>query len=363
MKPRDANVQQADRTPSGRLGVLDAFRAVAILAVVAFHYLRCWAPPGNAHNLYGYHQTYSHWLSLGNLGVQFFFMISGFVILMTLESCRTLPEFWFRRFARLYPAYIVVLLSSYVLSNSLGPAEISSTPADLLGGIGLVLPNLFGGTFVDLAFWSLLVEAQFYALVGVLFTLGRQRFVPAWIVLVTAGLVCWLLGGWTGWQPLTLLRHPFFLLPHAAYFSAGMGFYRLYKQETAQGIALLALAIVAYVIVNFSAAWSTHLVCLAMVLAFALFLSGRLRLLERGPLPPLGEISYSLYLVHQNLGLILIAGFTRIGTPDLLAAAAALAVSTGVAYALNRSIEGPAKQALLRWARGTQWWRSRQLAF
>jgi peptidoglycan/LPS O-acetylase OafA/YrhL len=362
MKPHGASARERRDALCGRLQVLDAFRAVAIFSVIAFHYLWCWAPPAYPHNLYGYGRVYSHWLSLGTLGVQFFFMISGFVILMTLESCRTLPEFWFRRFARLYPAYVLVMLASYAITHFFGPLELRSTATDLLAGFVFMPPDLAGGTFVDLAFWSLLVEGQFYLSVGLIFMAARQRFVPLWILFVSAGLAGWLLGAANGWQALQWLGNPLSLLPHATYFTAGMAFYQQYRQRTAQGLALLTSAVVAYVLINQPTEWPKHLLTLSMLLAFLLFLSGRLGWLERGPLPFVGRISYSLYLVHQNLGLILIAALTRLGTPDLLAAATATLTCIGLAWVITRLIEVPAKQALLQWARGRPWWQAKRLA-
>src|SRR5215469_4574944 len=89
-----------------RIQVLDAFRALAILGVMLHHYLSRYAPPDHPRNLYGYEHQYSQLFDLGAMGVQFFFVISGFVIFMTLEKCHHLVEFWVRRIARLEPAYI-----------------------------------------------------------------------------------------------------------------------------------------------------------------------------------------------------------------------------------------------------------------
>jgi peptidoglycan/LPS O-acetylase OafA/YrhL len=93
-----------------------------------------------------------------------------------------------------------------------------------------------------------------------------------------------------------------------------------------------------------------------MAVAFLAFLFGRLNWLARRPLLFLGGISYSLYLVHQNLGIILIARLTQVGVPDLLSAAIAASTCVALAYALTSAVEVPAKRALLDWARFHPWW-------
>jgi peptidoglycan/LPS O-acetylase OafA/YrhL len=332
-----------------RLDVLDAFRALAIFAVMMYHYLWCWAPPSHARDLYGYHRVYSHWLALGSLGVQFFFMISGFVILMTLGRCRSLPEFWVRRFARLYPAYFVVIVISFIVTNRFGPNEFQSTTTDLFTGLAFLSPDFTKGTFVDLSFWSLVVEVQFYFWIGIVYMAAKKHFVVAWIVLVSVGILCWLLSGMESLHVLKFVRHPLFLLPHIAHFTAGMAFYQLFMRRRTGG-ALMLVSLLAYAVVTEHSGWPRHAATALMVVAFLAFLSGRLNWLARQPLLFVGEISYSLYLVHQNLGIILIARLTRAGVPDLLSAAAAASLSLAFAYALTRAVEVPAKRLLLNWA-------------
>jgi peptidoglycan/LPS O-acetylase OafA/YrhL len=330
---------------SARIAVLDAFRALAISGVLVYHFLWAWQAPSN---LYGYAHRYPHWLSLGGLGVQFFFIISGFVILMTLERCRSLPEFWWRRFARIYPAYLVVIVVSFLITNRFGPEPFRSSSSDLLAGLLLLSPDLTGGTFVDLAFWSLVVEAQFYFWIGLIYLLANRHFTAAWTGLTAFALLCWLLGALEPFHFLRALRHPLFLLSHLSYFTAGMAFYELYCRRKRSCYALSAAALAAYAVVALHAPWPRHLAVVLMVAAFLLFIARKVNWLAVRPLLFLGTISYSLYLIHQNFGVILIARLTRMGAPDMLAAAAAALTCIAIASLLTRWVEVPAKRALLQ---------------
>src|SRR4051812_43348422 len=83
-----------------RIELLDSFRFLAIILVVLFHYFYS---KRNTEGLYPYGDQYGHIFKHGNIGVQLFFKISGFVIFMTIEKCKTLKEFLVRRFIRLCP--------------------------------------------------------------------------------------------------------------------------------------------------------------------------------------------------------------------------------------------------------------------
>src|SRR5579864_8086350 len=83
-----------------RIESLDSLRGLAVLMVLFFHYTCRFQPA-----YYGYPSRPAIALPFGNLGVQLFFVISGFVITMTLVRCESQFEFLWKRFARLYPAY------------------------------------------------------------------------------------------------------------------------------------------------------------------------------------------------------------------------------------------------------------------
>jgi peptidoglycan/LPS O-acetylase OafA/YrhL len=86
-----------------RIDILDSYRFIAILSVMLYHYYSRWTPPQNNVSYYPYGSGYDHF-SLGWLGVQFFFIISGFVIAFTLTRTGSFTEFWKKRLIRLLPS-------------------------------------------------------------------------------------------------------------------------------------------------------------------------------------------------------------------------------------------------------------------
>jgi peptidoglycan/LPS O-acetylase OafA/YrhL len=168
---------QPERPAATHLSGLDGLRAIAVVAVVAFHVFPG-AVPG------------------GGLGVDIFFVLSGFLItgLLLTEHETTggirLRAFWARRVRRLVPALVVLLVvcgsAAFVLGGDLlvgigrqvlGAATFSSNWLALAGG-----SSYFSATTPDLFrnLWSLAVEEQFYLIwpfVVLLAVLIRWRWI------------------------------------------------------------------------------------------------------------------------------------------------------------------------------------------
>ncbi len=147
---------------------LDGLRAVAILAVLAFHFDNTW-------------------LSGGFLGVEIFFVISGFIItkLLLAEWQKTgkidLKRFWLRRFRRLIPAAFTVMLATWICVLLWFPEEINQVFEDLI--YGLTFTNNWNYIVNERSYfelisrprlfehlWSLGVEFQFYVFWALLCT-------------------------------------------------------------------------------------------------------------------------------------------------------------------------------------------------
>lgn len=108
-----------------RLNLLDSFRFIAIVMVLFYHYYSRWTSPISKISLYNYEYTFDVF-KYGYLGVEFFFMISGFVIYFTLTKTNSFWLFLKKRFFRLFPtmvlcSLITLLVLSFFDNNKIFP--------------------------------------------------------------------------------------------------------------------------------------------------------------------------------------------------------------------------------------------------
>ncbi len=142
-----------------RLNELDAFRGVAATAVVLYHYTTRY------NEIFGTTSVLN--FTYGWLGVPLFFILSGFVITLTINVCKSPYEFLYKRFIRLYPTYwicLVITLSAIYLTNF---NAFKLPIIDVLMNFTMV-SDILGFKYVDGAYWSLLPELLFYFFMAVL---------------------------------------------------------------------------------------------------------------------------------------------------------------------------------------------------
>ena len=169
----------ASALSAARLPSLDAVRGIAILIVVVHHVTQaCW-PSASAHSSAIRKLLYTGWI-----GVDLFFVLSGFLItgilLDTKNSPRYFRSFYARRVLRIFPLYYVVLsLILLAADNSWRIGQLVPKP-ELWKWYYLYLNNWLGP---DLApniighFWTLAIEEQFYVLWPLAVCLLPRRFI------------------------------------------------------------------------------------------------------------------------------------------------------------------------------------------
>ncbi|MCY0094936.1 acyltransferase family protein [Hoeflea ulvae] len=338
-----------DRNP--RNGLLDLLRFGAAMMVVVYHFLYRGAREGGYLD-HGYGAA-GESLALGYLGVNTFFMISGFVIIWS-ASGRDWYGFSISRLARLYPAHLVAMTITFVMMMWWAEEPFATSLAEWAANLTMVAP-LFGASFMDGAYWSIVIELIFYAWVVIgLFSGALPRHtdlaVALWLVLIIVNNIL------IGSRPVELL----FLTEYGAYFAFGAMVWRISSLGGSRlrlGLAALALLMTFHtaevqrldVIARLGAAASALTVALAnagivMVFLLAATLGRHVR---AGPWTlALGGISYPLYLVHQNAGYILI-NLTAPAVGKWAAFALAVALSLTVSWWIYRHVE-PAGRRIIR---------------
>lgn len=318
----------------GRLGELDALRGLAALAVVLFHFTTRYDIA------IGHTDQMLVTVPWGHFGVQFFFGISGFVIFMTLERTKRPMDFVVSRFSRLYPAYwaAIAVTTAVVWAGSLDQLRIPATA--VLINLSM-LQGLFGVPSVDGAYWTLLVELSFYA---VMFGLYRLKLL---------GRIEWVLVGWIGlkWLWWLVPDLPFrvgvlLVQQYIPFFALGICAYRLYAKEKAVS-AVAPVAAFAMITILAIDGWQHFAVSVMVAAVFWAFAAGRAGWLAWPPLVWLGGVSYTLYLLHENIGWTAIAALAEMGVNSNLSAVVALGLVLGLAAAITRFFERPA----MRWIR------------
>ena len=197
--PVEAPVEAARPTDRGALVSrlpylpgLDGMRAIAVIAVMIYH-------------------ANSSWLPGGFLGVEMFFVISGYLITLLLISERernyrvSLKEFWLRRARRLLPALYVMMALVIVGTALFEPDALGQLRGDVVAGL-LYVSNWYqivvglgytaAADFAPLRhLWSLAVEEQFYivwplVMVVLLRRYGTRRISDAsrWLFLIAIGI-------------------------------------------------------------------------------------------------------------------------------------------------------------------------------
>lgn len=323
----------------GRILELDALRGIAVVIVLIFH-------------LTLYRKETEYGFKLGVTGVDLFFLISGFVIFLTLQQSNNWKNFIFNRFSRLYPIYWVCVTFTAVLMIVSSDTSRDAFFGTYLGNLTM-FQNYFGVPNLDEQYWTLQIEMFFYISILMIFLLKQHNrievlgylfliFICFYDVYLESSLL----------NVYKIINRMFPLVNHFPLFFAGILFYkqRFEKETLFRYFGLIFCFALSCMLFNnggrsmyFINFYEYVFMLLLYFVTFALFTKRKLGFIVAVPTLFLGRISYSLYLIHQYVSTkILITNLEdKIGIPFFMAAFFALLTSLFLATGLTLFIEEP----------------------
>jgi peptidoglycan/LPS O-acetylase OafA/YrhL len=359
---------------------LTSLRGIAAVLIVLFH--------AELFGLAPYFASATMLPTKGYIWVDFFFMLSGFVIahsygqrFVSGVSRRDLAAYLTARFARIYPLHLTMLMIFLAIELA-RPAVFGDfyPEANRVGGFGpldFTTPSFFGHLFLVQALpfhagtswnapaWSISCEAAVYFVFPILFlALARRGRGMLWAAALLAAATLTALYGLA--EPHSL-DAGYNVVRCAAEFTIGLCLYRLYAEHGVPGF--LARDVVAWLVaalllvsLHFGASDLLIVAELALLLLVAVVNRGAFAATLTMRLPQfLGRISYSIYMVHFPVFFVMALTARALGGGDALLRQSpatrsvlfilALAVVIGLSTLTYRTIEVPCREAIMAWRR------------
>ncbi|MFJ3665404.1 acyltransferase family protein [Streptomyces sp. NPDC090106] len=334
-----------------RLRALDGLRLVAALMVACYHYggrggdvTAAWG--GSPKDQFPTLQTF---FSYGCLGVQVFFVISGFVICMSGWG-RPLTSFFASRASRLLPAYwfAVVLVTAVFALPMVAYKAVS--PSDALVNMTMLQQPLGVDRVLGVC-WTLWAEVRFYALFALCVVLPgatRRR-----VIMFCA---CWTLASVFAVASEEPLLDLVLMPEYAPFFIGGVGLYLVHRdRRDVHGWGIVAVSFLIGQHIAVSNLWNNdpdafaHRTAFGVIgvvafgfVAVAAIALGLLNWANWRWLTVAGALTYPFYLVHEHLGWVVIhALHIGLGLPSAETFALTVAGMLLLAWLMNRYIEKP----------------------
>jgi peptidoglycan/LPS O-acetylase OafA/YrhL len=329
-----------------RIEVIEPLRGVAAIAVAWFHFTN-----GGALLKDGWLKSSG---AYGWVGVEVFFVISGFVIPYSMylggfKFPQDVGAFLLKRVIRLDPPYLIGIGLSlglwYVSAALPGFQGVAPHPtwAQVIAHFGYM--NAFlGYDWLSPVFWTLAIEFQFYLLAAFIFPIVSHRFVLVRVI----AIVCLSCAGY-------LVKDRSLVFHFGSLFALGILTFQFYAGLLSWSVYLLLAVMVSYTTITILGAMITAItVTTACAIAF-------IRVKRYPFLAFLGAISYSVYLVHVPIGgrVVNFGARYNFSIPiRMLFLAAALGVTLFAACVMYRLVEKPAR----RWSSSIRYARTGQAA-
>jgi peptidoglycan/LPS O-acetylase OafA/YrhL len=262
-----------------RIKHIDILRGIAAMMVAIFHLARS---SDVSHTSFDY--SYYGWV-----GVQIFFVISGFILPYSLHKTgyqtKDFSVFILKRAIRIYPAYVAAIIIGVVLTYVTGREQI---PGIAIASHLLFLNDIVGLPSGSAVFWTLAIEFQFYLLIGLLYSLFLTSNIKSVFLVFALTFASYF---------VTQASFIFYWMPFF-----GIGILIFNKKFTNMPNWLFWLSVCALLIIAFVKHGLPHTLAASFAVLFILYGNFTKETAIHKLFIFLGTISYSLYLIHWDLG-------------------------------------------------------------
>ncbi|MCF6195408.1 MAG: acyltransferase [Emcibacter sp.] len=335
--------------PKDRFYEIDLFRFIAAISVVMFHYTLVGNMNGKAPGIS--FPELAGVFKYGYLGVDLFFIISGFVILLTALQKNTLA-FIKSRFLRLYPSFWVALslttLSTYLIGGTMPMISTTQFIANFT-----MLPSSFDQAYIDTVYWTLGLELKFYFFIGLLIIFRQTHkiiyFLTFWLLITLT----------SPYIKFPYLTYSLTLDNYSGYFIAGALFY-LIRRDGLSTYKVGMIAICFYSILKnsywhmleneelYQTEYSIAVVGFILFFCFGLMFLvsiNKAKVFNKPFMLKIGVLTYPLYLIHQNIGYQLFNYFSP-EKPSYIFLIAIVFTMIITSYFIHKIIEQPLSRFL-----------------
>ncbi|KQQ94542.1 hypothetical protein ASF62_10735 [Leifsonia sp. Leaf325] len=337
------SVPSASASLPQRIAIVDYYRFAAAAMVLGYHYFFGGMAGGKVTSIHTMPIAVEI-VKYGYMGVDLFFLISGFVIAQSALG-KTTRQFVVGRVVRLYPAFWVCLIITSLFALRWGGELMSVTWPQFIANLTM-MPTVFGYAPVDGVYWTLLYELKFYALVAVLVFLGLGRrldvimsvwaigmavltfaapalasrgdFLGNYYLLFAGGAIIAAIRA-NGWSPLRVIA-----LTASYVGGLQLELHRAHLIEVDRGLSLPNIAIITLTTTFFAAMLLTR--------------SRRVSAIALPASALLGGLTYPIYLLHAHIGYMMLQRFAT-DSNKLLVYPLLIGSVILAAYGVHRLIE------------------------
>jgi len=333
-----------------RLYHIDLLRFIAAISVVLYHYTFRGHMADNLSDLkFGF---LANLFKYGYLGVDLFFIISGFVIAFSIEKSDFI-SFVKSRFIRLFPAYWICLFITSFIIIFLGNDRYHVNLVQFLANLTM-LNGFVKIENIDGVYWSLFLELKFYIIISLVLLNSKIKKNIYYI------MIGWLLISYLhfvlDFQSNIFFKaiNYLFFFEYSSYFISGVMFYKIFKYGNSKkySFAILFSFILSLLSINKHVAFlNDHYQVNFSIIIISIFISifyilfylistHNLNILNKSFFLNLGVITYPLYLIHQYVGFILFNYFHQKVNKNILLLSVFLLMIL-ISYLINKYFEVP----------------------